>query len=193
MRVGILWMAIVWLSDGEVTTCSVERIITVPKPSKVTITCPPSMGDIFNYHLSFNASNISEIQVNKPDLAGSLFYGQFEVTANDSGFYSCKMEVIYPPPHREYCHTTEVKVDSKMSDLHYTEISVTDPAANQSCPDRSPFIPEVVLWVGCGVLFVYSLTVTCISIAIWKLKRHDEDTNVYANTRPVENRKPCKV
>ncbi|GLD65816.1 T-cell-specific surface glycoprotein CD28-like protein [Lates japonicus] len=73
-------------------------------------------------------------------------------------------------------------------------LNATGPEANQSCPDRSPVIPELVMWVGCGILLVYSLSITCITSVIWRRsKKDDEDTNVYVNTRPGELWKPCKA
>lgn len=39
--------------------------------------------------------------------------------------------------------------------------------ASQSCPDLLPLIQVVVMWAVCGVLLVYSLSITCIAIVIW--------------------------
>lgn len=39
--------------------------------------------------------------------------------------------------------------------------------ANQSCPDRSPFIQDVVMRAVCGALLVYSLSISWITIVIW--------------------------
>ncbi|KAL7384956.1 hypothetical protein ABVT39_012410 [Epinephelus coioides] len=125
------------------------------------------------------------------DSAESLFSSQFEVTANSSGEYVCKRTVVYPPPCIEDCHTTEVIVAEKQS---LPIINDTVPGTNQSCPVRTPFIPEVVTWVACGGLFIYSLSITCVTIALWvKMKRNEEDSNVYINTKPGEARKPYKA
>lgn len=185
MRVGVLWMVMLCLSDGEVTRCSVQSIITASKLGKVSISCPPVMAkrSEFTFLLLFNNSSISEITLKQSDTANILFSGQFEVTANNSGMYICRRVMMYPPPFRQDCHSTELKVD---------ETNGTASAVNQSCPDRSPSILEPVLWAGCGVLLAYSLSITCI--VIWRrLKRDDEDENVYVNTRPGDLRKPYKV
>lgn len=193
MNVRVLMMTMVCLIDGKVTGCSVGMITTVSKLSKAFISCPSIMANIsdLKYSLFLNDSCIDQIHLNKQaDSAESLFSGKFEVTAYNNGVYICKREVIYPPPFSEDCHTTEVIVAEKQ-----TLPTVNDTVANQSCPGRSPFIPEVVMWAGCGVLLVYSLSITSITIAIWrKLKRdQEEDTNVYVNTRHREIMKPCKV
>lgn len=54
----------------------------------------------------------SFMQVSGP--AAGLFTSQYEVIANNSGVYKCKMEVMYPPPYKEDCHSTEVVVAGKM-------------------------------------------------------------------------------
>ncbi|XP_023250960.1 T-cell-specific surface glycoprotein CD28-like [Seriola lalandi dorsalis] len=194
MRLGVLWMLMVCLSDGQVMRCPVQQTISVPKLSKVAISCPSMEAASLKlkYQLLFNDSCVSKILLDKHyDPPECPLSGQFEVTATKSGVYICKREVIYPPPFIEDCHTTEVKVDEKQS---MPAINATGPATNQSCSERSPLIPELAMWVGCGVLLVYSLSITCITIVIWrKLKRDDDDTNVYINTRPSELRKPHKV
>ncbi|KAA8593065.1 T-cell-specific surface glycoprotein CD28 [Etheostoma spectabile] len=194
MRAGVLWMVMVCLSDGKVPQCSVGPTVTVSKLSKVSVSCPSAMASSeFKYQLFFNGSCIGQIRL-ELDHAEPLFSGQFKVTANNSGEYVCMTELIYPPPRRKYCHITEVMVAETQS------FAVNDPVlvANQSSPavasGCSPSIPEAVMWVGCGVLFLYGLSITCITIAIWrKMKRDEEDTNVYVNIRPGEVRKPCKV
>ncbi|XP_041806949.1 uncharacterized protein LOC121616290 [Chelmon rostratus] len=203
MRAWVLVMVMVCLSNGKVTGCSVGVIITVPKLRKASISCPPTMANSseLKYLLLFNDSCISQISLSKGSSLGrmhldsthSLFSSHFEVTAYNSGVYICKREVIYPPPFSMDCHTTEVVVAEKSLPTN----NDTVPVANQSCPVRSPFIPDMVMWVGCGVSLVYSLSITFIIIVIWspqrKLKRDEEDTSVYANTRPGEFSKPCKV
>lgn len=192
MRARDLVMVMVCLSNGKVTGCSVGSIIAVSKLSKARISCPFIMANSseLKYVLLFNDSCIREIRLNKqPDSAESLFYGHFEVTAHNSGVYICKREVIYPPPSTADCHTTEVIVAEKQSLL---TINDSVPLAKQSCPVKSPLIPDEVMWSVCGFLLVYSLSITCI--IIWrKLKRDKEDTNVYVNTRPGELRKTNKV
>ncbi|KAF1382934.1 hypothetical protein PFLUV_G00148980 [Perca fluviatilis] len=196
MRAGVLWMVMVCLSDGKVPRCSVGPTATVSKLSKVSVSCPSAIvSSEFKYQLLFDGHYISQIHLPKLDPAGSLFSGQFEVTANNSGEYICMAEVIYPPPHRKICHITEVIVGEKLS---LAAVNDTVPGDNQTFsavqPGCSPFIPEAVMWAGCGVLFLYGLSITCIIIVIWrKMKRNEEDTNVYANTRPGEVRKPFKV
>lgn len=170
-----------------------SRVITVSKLSKVSISCPSVTANIseLQYQLVFNGRNISQIYLEKSDSAESLFSSQFEVTANSSGEYVCKRTVVYPPPCTEDCHTTEVIVAEKQS---LPIINDTVPGTNQSCPVRTPFIPEVVTWVACGGLFIYSLSITCVTIALWvKMKRNEEDSNVYVNTKPGEARKPYKA
>ncbi|XP_076602260.1 uncharacterized protein LOC143330007 [Chaetodon auriga] len=190
----VMVMLMVCLSNGKVTQCSVGVIIKVPKLSKASISCPSIMANSseLKYLLHFNGSCISQISLSKHlDSAYNLFSGHFEVTADTSGVYICKREVIYPPPFSVDCHTTELLVAEKQ---FFPENNDTVPAANQNCPVRSPFIPDIVMWAGCGVLLLYSLSVTGIIIVIWrKLKRDEEDTNVYANTRPREFSKPCKA
>lgn len=196
MKVGLLWMVMVCLSDGKVPQCSVgpSRVITVSKLSKVSISCPSVTANIseLQYQLVFNGRNISQIYLEKQsDSAESLFSSQFEVTANSSGEYVCKRTVVYPPPCTEDCHTTEVIVAEKQS---LPIINDTVPGTNQSCSVRTPFIPEVVTWAACGGLFIYSLSITCVTIALWvKMKRNEEDSNVYVNTKPGEARKPYKA
>ncbi|TDH06536.1 hypothetical protein EPR50_G00114460 [Perca flavescens] len=196
MRAGVLWMVMVCLSDGKVPQCSVRSTATVSKLSNVLVSCPSAIVSAeFKYQLLFNGHCISQIQLPKLDPAGSLFSGQFEVTANDSGEYICMGEVIYPPPHQKICHITEVIVAEKPSLAAVIDTVPVDnrtfPAVQPGC---SPFIPEAVMWAGCGVLFLYGLSITCITIVIWrKMKRNEEDTNVYVNTRPGEVRKPYKV
>ncbi|KAG7219695.1 hypothetical protein INR49_018899 [Caranx melampygus] len=198
MWVGVLWMLMVCLSDGEVLNCEVEQSITVSNLSKVAVSCPPikADGSTLKYQLLFDDSCVSEMYLDKViDPRGCSFPGRFEVTATKSGVYICKRQVIYPPPFVENCHTTDVKVNDSITEtLLSPSTDATGPAANQSCLDRSQSITDVVVQVGCGVLLVYSLSITCITIIIWrKLQRDDEDTSVYVNTRPAELRKPYKV
>lgn len=134
-------------------------------------------------------SHISLLQESGP--ADMLFSGQFEVTANSSGEFLCRSEESWPPPNTDDCHTTEVIVAGNMLSLYsrlyichiliksnhifflfielqsLPEINGSAPAANQSCPFRCPLIPEEVIWAGCGVLLVYSLSITCIAIVLW--------------------------
>ncbi|KAG8000949.1 hypothetical protein GBF38_018252, partial [Nibea albiflora] len=91
--------------------------------------------------------------------------GQFEIIANHSGVYTCKRELIYPPPQREDCHDTEVIVAEKQSSLTVNDTSL--PGTNQSCAVRPPLIPHVAMWVGGGILLAYSLTVTCVAMVLW--------------------------
>lgn len=44
--------------------------------------------------------------------------------------------------------------------------NVTEQHAIQSCPNSLGLVP-VVLWVGSGLLLLYSLILTCITIALW--------------------------
>ncbi|XP_026150485.1 T-cell-specific surface glycoprotein CD28-like [Mastacembelus armatus] len=198
MRAGFLWMVMVCLSDKGAAACTVQPIVTVSKLSEVSVSCPSITPDSseLKFLLLFNNDYISQIQVNKrSESAESLFYGQFKVTANNSGTYVCRSEVLYPPPFRDDCHRTEVRVDGTTHGQNLTHrINATAQPANQTCPDRLTFIPEEVMWVGCGVLLVYSLSVTCIAIVMWKKqKTEDEETNVYENTRPRDFKKPYKV
>ncbi|XP_035532228.1 T-cell-specific surface glycoprotein CD28-like isoform X2 [Morone saxatilis] len=189
MRAEVLLM-VMCLIDGNVTGCLVLKTITVSKLSKVNISCPSVVTNSSErkYLLLFNGSCINYITTNKALNYPENFFGHFEVTANNSGLYQCKVELVYPPPHSETCHTTVLKVADK------PEMNETVAAANQSCPVKTPFIPDVVMWAGCGVLLVYSLLFTCITIVLWrKLKRDDDDTNVYINTRPGDVKKPYKV
>lgn len=194
MRAWMLVMTISCLSNGNVKGCSVGKSVTVSKRSKAVISCPSIMANSSElmYLLRFNDSNISQIHLNKQlDPPESLFCGQFEVTAYNSGVYICILKGIYPPPLREVCHSTEVIVAETQFLL---QINDTVPVANQSCQVSSPLIPDVVMWAGSGVLLVYSLSVTCITVILWrKLKRDEDDTNLYMNTRPAELRKPTKV
>ncbi|KAM7380178.1 hypothetical protein PAMP_003491 [Pampus punctatissimus] len=190
MRLVILWMVMVCLSDGKITKCSVETIISVSKPSKIFISCPANMANSseFNYLLYFNDSCINNIRLTKNFGSDGLLSSQYEVTANNSGVYTCKREMVYPPPYKEDCHSTEVV----LAEMQNT--NKTSPLASQSCPEKLPLIPEMVLWVGCGTLLVYSLSITCISVVLWiKLKKNEEDANVYINTRPGELKKPWKA
>ncbi|KAE8299856.1 hypothetical protein D5F01_LYC02274 [Larimichthys crocea] len=195
MRVGILVMVMVCLSDGELHKCSVRLVVTVSKDSTTSISCPSitATNSEMKYLLLFNESYINHIHMSKQLYsADSVFSGQFKVTANHSGVYICKRELIYPPPQREDCHVTEVIVAEKQSSL---TVNDTLPVTNQSCAVRPPLIPNVAMWAGCGVLLAYSLTVTSVAIVLWnsKMKREEDDTNIYINTRPGELRKPCKV
>ncbi|CAK6967632.1 uncharacterized protein LOC128368405 isoform X2 [Scomber scombrus] len=154
MRVGVLWMVMVCLSDRKITACSVNTTRTVSTTlSKVSVSCPPNddNNSELNYLLLFNGKCISRIHL---------------PTARDSkGSFSEKQK------------TNETS----------TEV-------NQNCQVKSSLIPEVVLWAGCGALLFYSLTITCISIVLWrKLKNDEEEENVYVNTRPGELKKPCKA
>ncbi|KAI9518814.1 hypothetical protein NQZ68_034595 [Dissostichus eleginoides] len=189
MRAGVLWMLMVCLSDGKDPTCSVLTSLTVSKPSKVNVSCPSTTGRETNYELFFNDSSFGLIHMEKMSgPADMLFSGQFEVTANSSGEFLCRSEESWPPPNSEDCHTTEVIV-AELQFLH--EINGSAPAANQSCPFRYPLIPEEVIWAGCGVLLVYSLSITCIAIVLWKnTRRNEEDSNDYINAKPGEFRKP---
>ncbi|KAM8748809.1 uncharacterized protein AB9X84_013886 isoform 1-T2 [Acanthopagrus schlegelii] len=193
MSVGVLVMMMACLSDGQVPGCSVDqrKIITVSDHRKASISCPSvkASSSEIKYLLYFNNSCINEIHLNKKSAsAEALFSGQFEVTARKSGMYICESHAIYPPPFAEECLSTEVIVAENPTTSE--NISVV----HQSCPLRSPSILDVVLWAGCGVLFVYSLSISCVTIVLWrKLKTYEEDTCVYANTRPGEIRKPAKV
>ncbi|XP_053185177.1 T-cell-specific surface glycoprotein CD28 homolog isoform X1 [Scomber japonicus] len=191
MRVGVLCMVMVCLSDRKITACSVNTTRTVStKLSKVSVSCPSndaSSSELI-YQLLFNGKCISRIRLPEAHDSRGSFSGQYEVIANNSGVYICKMEVIYPPPFKVSCHSTEVVVAEKQ------KTNDTSSEANQNCQVKSSLIPEVVLWAGCGALLLYSLTITCISIVLWrKLKNDEEEENVYVNTRPGELKKPCKA
>ncbi|KAK5920539.1 hypothetical protein CgunFtcFv8_024337 [Champsocephalus gunnari] len=189
MRAGVLWMLMLRLSDGKDPTCSVLTSLAVSKLTKVNISCPSTTRRETNYQLFFNGSSFGRIDMKKESgPADMLFSGQFEVTANSSGEFLCRSEESWPPPNTDDCHTTEVVVAELQS---LPEINGSAPAANQSCPFRSPLIPEEVIWAGCGVLLVYSLSITCIAIALWKnMRRSEEGSNDYMNARPGEFRKP---
>ncbi|XP_053185178.1 uncharacterized protein LOC128368405 isoform X2 [Scomber japonicus] len=154
MRVGVLCMVMVCLSDRKITACSVNTTRTVStKLSKVSVSCPSndaSSSELI-YQLLFNGKCISRIRL--------------------------------PEAH-----------DSRGSFSEKQKTNDTSSEANQNCQVKSSLIPEVVLWAGCGALLLYSLTITCISIVLWrKLKNDEEEENVYVNTRPGELKKPCKA
>ncbi|KAF7650211.1 hypothetical protein LDENG_00129700 [Lucifuga dentata] len=115
----------------------------------------------------------------------------FEVTANSSGVYGCNMESLYPPPFYTECHITKVIMGgNQILPVTNQSISVT----NQTSLLSSPLIPELVLWAGCGVLLVYSLSITCFAACLWtKLKKAEEDSSMYVNTRTWETKSPCKA
>ncbi|KAJ4918424.1 hypothetical protein JOQ06_004169 [Pogonophryne albipinna] len=140
MRAGVLWMLMVCLSDGKDPTCSVLTSLTVSKLTKVNVSCPSTTRRETNYQLFFNGSSFGRIHMKKESgSADMLFSGQFEVTANSSGEFLCRSEESWPPPNTDDCHTTEVTVAELQS---LPEINGSAPAANQSCPFRSPLIPE---------------------------------------------------
>ncbi|KAK5860718.1 hypothetical protein PBY51_022179 [Eleginops maclovinus] len=189
MRAGVLWMLMMMcLSDGKGQQCSNKTYLKVSKLSKVNVSCPSTTSEEMSYQFFFNNSPIDLIHLTRRDSVKVPFSGQFEVTANSTGEFICRSEENYPPPHIHDCHTTEVIVAELPS---LPEINGSVLAVNQSSPCSSPLIPEEVMWMGSGVLLVYSLSITCIAILLWKnTRRNEEDTNDYINTRPGEFRKP---
>ncbi|XP_030614108.1 T-cell-specific surface glycoprotein CD28-like [Archocentrus centrarchus] len=185
MIVGVLCMVVmVCFSAGEGTYCSDGPVPSVPKSAKVMVSCPSFQASEIKYQLFFNKKLVTKVGLNKNHTA------QFEVTASESGVYCCMMETIYPPPYKQNCKTTQVNVTDEKP-LSSINASVTPV---KSCACKPPLIPEVVMWGGCGALLVYSLTITCITIAIWKKQKKKEmDTVVYENTRPRDFKKPSKV
>ncbi|KAF3694490.1 T-cell-specific surface glycoprotein CD28 Precursor [Channa argus] len=197
MTAWLLWMVLACLSDGAVAKCSVESVNEGSDFRKVS--CPPLMPgpQQLKYLLLFNDSRVAQMQIEMPDSAGGQLSANFDVTASRDGLYVCKMEVTYPPPFKEDCHSFQVKVN-RTEKQHVVAISsinsTTPPTTTPTCPGRSSFIPEVVLYAACGVLLVYSLAVTCITIITWrKMKENKEDTCVYMNTRPADPRKNYRV
>ncbi|KAM4608489.1 T-cell-specific surface glycoprotein CD28-like isoform 2-T2 [Polymixia lowei] len=165
-------------------------------PSKVSIPCPPiktKPSDWLKYHLFLNSSLIHTLSLKKGNWStkGDWFYsgegaGHIVGQAYENGVYSCKVEVFYPPPNREECPTSVVAV------LKESNQSVLQDS--QSCSEDLLSLLEYLLLAGCGILLVYSLAITCITICIWrKLKREEESESEYANTRPGEFRRPNKV
>ncbi|XP_059198341.1 uncharacterized protein LOC131978649 [Centropristis striata] len=185
----MLLLLLLCVSDGALPPCSVGPVVTVPQLSKVSVSCPPVLSNSseLSYQLLFNGSIINQIRLSEAsDSAVSWFSAQFEVSVNVSGEFVCSRLQIYPPPYRQDCLSTVVSVSG--------ELAANDsvPAANQSAPLRSSSVTEELLWAGCVVLLVYSLSITCIAIVIWrKMKRDDEVSHDYFNTRPGGSRKPC--
>lgn len=66
----------------------------------------------------------SFMKVNDPQGYPVLVQFKITVIATKSGVYTCKREVIYPPPFTEACYTTDVKVNGKthntISQILYT-------------------------------------------------------------------------
>ncbi|XP_071757550.1 uncharacterized protein LOC139913436 [Centroberyx gerrardi] len=198
---GILWMAMLCLGNERVSDllkCPVTSFVTVSELRDVFISCPSSSmatDTEIKYHLFLNFSPIYTVDLKKSASppAGVRFHrenssSRFEVPTSSSGMYSCQRDVIYPPPHREDCLTTVVAEGEK------PVINQDVLLANQSCPDSSLSVPELLLWVGCGVLLVYSLSITCVAIFLWrKLKAEEEESSEYVNTKPGEFRRPYKV
>ncbi|KAM9344393.1 uncharacterized protein KZ484_016722 [Pholidichthys leucotaenia] len=189
MRAVLLWMLLVCFNVAKDAGCSDEMVITTQRFRKVIIPCPPFKPNSKNlkYELLFNGTYITTVHLEKNDKSDMNL--KMEVIASNSGVYSCKNEKIYPPPFREDRRSTMVIVeDASLSVMNETG------ATEKSCPDTSPSIPEVVMLPICGALLLYSLVITCITIAlVWKKKRKNGDTIIYANTKPCEFRKPQKV
>ncbi|KAK2905692.1 hypothetical protein Q8A73_009635 [Channa argus] len=192
MTAWLLWMVLACLSDGAVAKCSVESVNEGSDFRKVS--CPPLMPgpQQLKYLLLFNDSRVAQMQIEMPDSAGGQLSANFDVTASRDGLYVCKMEVTYPPPFKEDCHSFQVKVN-RTEKQHVVAISsinsTTPPTTTPTCPGRSSFIPEVVLYAACGVLLVYSLAVTCITIITWvRLKTGSVKVRVirphYSNSSP---------
>ncbi|KAK2840248.1 hypothetical protein Q5P01_013988 [Channa striata] len=191
MTAWLMWIVLACLSDKAVLKCTVQPMIVASKLQKVPVSCPSLLpgSKQFKYLLLLDDSHVTQITVEKtPESAEIPFSGHFEVTASHSGVYTCKMEVQYPPPYQEEFYSTEIQVA-------VTATNITTPLpSSQSCPEMSPFMLEVVMYAACGVLLVYSLTVTCIAFMTWrKMKKHNEDTSVYMNTRPGNLRKTYKA
>ncbi|XP_071380765.1 uncharacterized protein [Centroberyx affinis] len=198
---GILWMAMLCLGNERVSDllrCPVTSFVTVSDLRNVSISCPSSnmtADTEIMYYLFLNFSLIYTVDLKKSAAppAGVPFHrengsGHFEVPTSSRGVYSCRRDLTYPPPHREDCHTTVVAEGEKPA------IKQGVLLANQSCPACSPCVPQLLLWVGCGVLFVYSLSITCVAIYIWrKLKNEEDESSEYVNTKPGEFRRPYKV
>ncbi|KAL3969438.1 methyl CpG binding protein 2 [Sarotherodon galilaeus] len=182
MRVRALWMVVmVCFSDGEGTECLGGPVISVTESSKVMVPCPRIQATEMKYQFIFNEKPISKVCLNKNHTA------QFEVTVSESGVYSCITEKIYPPPYKQSCQRIQVNVTDGKT-FNDSIIPVKD------CPCNPPLIPEVVMWAGSCALLVYSLTITCITIAIWKKQKKEEmDSVVYENTRPRDFRKSPKL
>ncbi|XP_076010876.1 uncharacterized protein LOC143003949 [Genypterus blacodes] len=196
----VLWMGMMRLSDLQATDlhgCTVGSPITVSKAGKVSISCPSSNVDTteLTYQLFFNSNKINEMHLQKFRGADSSFSDLFEVTAHSSGEYRCRRESLYPPPSRERCHATVVVVgENRILPTTNQSVSLSNQTCIQSSLTSSRLIPELALWVACGIVLVYSLSVTCIAICIWrKQRREEEDSNEYVNSRPCKSRKPCKT
>ncbi|XP_056145969.1 T-cell-specific surface glycoprotein CD28-like [Lampris incognitus] len=199
MRAGTLWMVIFCLGgaqseDKQKCKVTSDRLVS-NSSSKASIPCPSRDTNYTEqkYHLFLNNSLIYTVELNKKE--HSVFDGEvwfnsghysnnFQVRANGGGQYQCNIENLFPPPHKEECQTTEVVVVEDSPDSGHLP--------TQSSPEGS--LSTVLLLVACGVLMIYSLSITCIAFNLWRKLKHEEELqNDYMNTKPGEFSRPRKV
>ncbi|KAM4602105.1 T-cell-specific surface glycoprotein CD28 [Polymixia lowei] len=197
----ICWIFMVLLSlchaSRSQSTCSNDKLRTecVPVNDSVSVPCPDLTAEEVSFYLLMGqkvianrtcdyAKNVETIVNITKELAmhmntdsRSVSFVISGVTAESSGFYSCKAERMYPPPFLAIHNASTVLV---LVEGHQCKCSAAD--CGGLVIDRTP----VWIWIlGFAGVITYSLTVSIFAVVAWlRLKKAESSQSDYMNTKP---------
>ncbi|MCJ8747894.1 hypothetical protein PDJAM_G00158700 [Pangasius djambal] len=163
--------------------------------SNVTVPCPSfsAVEMVFTLHYknkfaSVTYANISYVSNSEHLGSGMKHYVNikdntthfvlFNVTMEETALYTCKAKKSYPPP------LVQIQEEPQ------TIVIVERHECVQNCQRLDPPANHLPLWVGFGLLSVYSLIITCIALSLrFRLKREDMTSHDYMNMKPRTRRK----
>ncbi|KAM8857120.1 uncharacterized protein ACB058_008900 [Synchiropus picturatus] len=160
---------------------------TVNKQGRVSIPCPPIPSEAnVTIILERDKKILTTLVLYQTPGSRVQFSGKFDVEPQN-GTYECTMTKRYPPPVRQYVNITTVEV---------IEGSVASAAPTAAAPlklsSSSPVSHMIPWWVACGVLLIYSLSITCFLVQkkIKRMLKTKQNRNaLYANTNPRDKLK----
>ncbi|XP_026867612.1 uncharacterized protein si:dkey-1h24.6 isoform X2 [Electrophorus electricus] len=124
-----------------------------------------------------NAQKMTEEKISlRMNMENKTCFVLNNVTMDQTGLYTCEADKTYPPPM--------VKVVEKPQAI----VIVDEPQR----PNVREY--ELPLWVGLGVLTIYSLITTYIALALrFRLRRKDFTRHDYINMKPIVRRKKQRI
>ncbi|KAG7467356.1 hypothetical protein MATL_G00152510 [Megalops atlanticus] len=167
------------------------RVQVVTVNDSATVRCPNVTGDELTFTLCCGQEKVSFSRLKKDkgleytgegsvefQVSGQNHTGHFvlsQLVVNSTGLYTCKVEVMYPPPYVKHEESTFVLVKEPPC----------QPEKRTGCP---PVGNVVAMWewvLACGVLTLYSAVITGIAVVIWRKLEHEKSLQQdYMNMKP---------
>ncbi|MCI4393682.1 hypothetical protein PGIGA_G00160320 [Pangasianodon gigas] len=168
---------------------AVHSNVSVPCPSFTPVEMMFTLYKGQNNVVSVKYENISYVSPSSGHLESTIkhyvnikdnttHFVLYNVTMEATALYTCTAKKSYPPPM--------VLIQEEPQ----TIVIVERHGCVQNSQRLEPSASPLPLWVGFGVLIVYSLIITCIALSLrFRLKREDMTSHDYMNMKPRARRR----